>query len=112
MEAEKEIDLSGLSIGLSNHELCTRCGTCTGACPTQAISVGSDRYPLLKAEKCIECGACKTACPGDVVNFAKLAKHTYGVENAPADFDGNVIARYVAHATDEKIRQGGAGGGV
>lgn len=112
MGMKKEIDLSGLSIGLSNHELCTRCGTCTGACPTQAISVGSDRYPRLQADKCIECGVCKTACPGDVVNFAQLAAHTYGIGEAPADFDGNVIARYVGHATDEKIREGGAGGGV
>jgi coenzyme F420 hydrogenase subunit beta len=108
----KKIDLSRLSIGLSNHELCTRCGTCTGACPTDAISVGDDRYPRLQADKCIDCGACKTACPGDVVNFTKLAKHTYGGHEAPQDFDGNVIARFVAYATDEKIRQGGAGGGA
>jgi coenzyme F420 hydrogenase subunit beta len=112
METEKEIDLSRLSIGLSNHELCTRCGTCTGACPTQAITVGADRYPSLQTEKCVDCGICKTACPGDVVKFAELAEHTYGVAQAPEDFDGNVIARYVAHATDEQIRQGGAGGGV
>ncbi len=112
MEMEKEIDLSRLSIGLSNHELCTGCGTCTGACPTNAITVGADRYPRLQADKCIDCGICKTACPGDVVEFAKLAEHTYGVGEAPQDFDGNVIARYVAHATDEKIREGGAGGGV
>ena len=112
MGTEKEIDLSRLSIGLSSHELCTRCGTCTGACPTQAITVGADRYPSLAPEKCIDCGACKSACPGDEVRFSQLAAHTYGNGEAPDDFDGHVIARYVAHASDENIRQGGAGGGV
>ncbi len=112
MSCKSDADLSRLSIGLSNHELCTRCGTCTGACPTNAISVGEDRYPELDAVKCIDCGLCKTACPGDVVDFTALAHHTYGERKAPQDFDGNVIARYVAYARDERIRQGGAGGGV
>jgi coenzyme F420 hydrogenase subunit beta len=108
----KSIDLDRLSIGLSNHELCTRCGSCTGACPTEAITVGKDRYPELQAAKCIDCGACKTACPGDTVHYADLARHTFGAGAAPEDFDGHVIARYVAHAADDRIREGGAGGGV
>ena len=112
MDADRDIDLSNLSIGLSDQDLCARCGTCTGACPTQAITPGSDKYPVVDIAKCIDCGVCKQACPGDTVEFASLAGHTYGVPQPPQDFDGNVIARYVAHATDEKIRQGGAGGGV
>lgn len=108
----KSIDLSKLSIGLTNHDLCTRCGTCTGACPTGAISVGPDRYPTVDPGKCTECGICKPACPGDEVPYGELSRQVFGIDSPTADFDGHVIASYVAYCTDEKIRNGGAGGGV
>jgi coenzyme F420 hydrogenase subunit beta len=107
-----KIDVSKLSIAFSNKELCTRSGTCIGVCPTNAIKVGKDFYPELDEEKCIECGLCAKTCPGGQVNFKTLSKITFNKNEINENFDGNVQKTYVGYASDKRMRQGGAGGGV
>lgn len=108
----KKFDPSVLSIGFFNEDLCTRCGTCGGACPTGAVTVNERRFPALIEEKCTSCGLCARVCPGDKVPYAKLARLTYGVEDKDTAYDGRTLATYIGHSTDETIRSRGAGGGI
>lgn len=101
-----------LSIVFSFKELCTRCGTCLGVCPTKAISLDALYYPKLDANHCIECGLCKETCPGAHVNFSEMQHFTFGQSKEYDNFDGYVEKTYVGYASDKTIRKRGAGGGV
>ena len=46
---------------------CISCGSCEGACPTEAISEGEEFY-IIDAELCIDCGACVEVCPVDCIS--------------------------------------------
>jgi len=108
----KKIDPKFLSIAFTNKDLCTRSGTCVAVCPEKALSIGKDFYPELDSDKCTECGLCAQTCPGGTVNFKELTEITFGHNNVEDSYDGNVLKTFVGYSTDEKIRSGGAGGGV
>ena len=55
-----DIDPALLSAGIFNEDLCARCGTCTGSCPTKAIKTNARHFPEIDPEACIECGLCNT----------------------------------------------------
>ncbi|MBW1634628.1 MAG: 4Fe-4S binding protein, partial [Deltaproteobacteria bacterium] len=101
-----------LSVAFSSKELCTRCGSCTGVCPSNAIRVGENFYPELETEKCVACGLCGEVCPGGQVQYGDLAEQVFGEHFIDKGFDGWVDNTYVGYSTDEIIRKGGAGGGV
>jgi coenzyme F420 hydrogenase subunit beta len=109
-----DIDPAILSAGIFNEDLCARCGTCTGSCPTKAISINDRHFPVIDPEACIECGICNTVCPGDKVPYHALAETTFGWDphEAVETFDGYTLKTFVGHATDETIRSKGAGGGI
>lgn len=52
-------------------EKCIDCGACTGACPTDALTLDSDKKLAVKEEKCILCGNCLKACPRGAVILYK-----------------------------------------
>jgi coenzyme F420 hydrogenase subunit beta len=108
----KSVALSKLSIGLTEHTLCTRCGTCVGVCPVMAIEFDKDLYPSLIGNRCVECGLCARTCPGAQVRFAELGLTVFGHDRPAESFDGHVRDTWVGYATDEGIRRGGAGGGI
>lgn len=101
-----------LSIAFTDRSLCTRSGTCIGACPEGALTVGDDFYPELDPNQCTECGLCAEICPGGRVPFEDLNQVTFGHSKRDDSFDGHVALTYVGHAGDQRIRGGGAGGGV
>lgn len=105
-------DAPFLSIAFTAKELCTRCGSCSGVCPTQAIEVTEDFYPWLLADRCIACGLCGAVCPGKDVQYGDLAEQVFGERFVDRGFDGWVEKTYVGFSTDEALRKGGAGGGV
>ncbi len=41
---------------------CIACGSCSGACPTEAISEGDGKF-VIDAGSCIDCGTCVEECP-------------------------------------------------
>lgn len=41
---------------------CVACGSCAGACPVGAISMGDGKYEI-DPDKCISCGSCAGQCP-------------------------------------------------
>ncbi len=50
------------------------CNPCEAACPSGAITVGSDitKLPVLDAEKCIGCGNCLAHCPGLAITLVNV----------------------------------------
>jgi coenzyme F420 hydrogenase subunit beta len=105
-------DAPFLSIAFSAKELCTRCGSCSGVCPTDAIDLTDDLYPHLIPERCISCGLCGAVCPGQSVQYSDLAEQVFGERFVDRGFDGWVEKTYVGFSTDDRLRHGGAGGGV
>lgn len=96
---------------MSTHDLCTRCGTCVGGCPTGAISVGADLFPRLDQTACTACGLCGETCPGARVDYGTLSALTHGADD-PGTFDGFVRRTFVGYGADATLRAGGAGGGI
>lgn len=101
-----------LSVGFFNRDLCTRCGTCGGICPTGAIEVREDFYPSLIAEKCTACGLCAKVCPGGSVDFNVLSQRLFGSEFKNEKYTGRYLEAYIGHSTDDDIRSGASSGGV
>ncbi|MBK9118506.1 MAG: Coenzyme F420 hydrogenase/dehydrogenase, beta subunit C-terminal domain [Phycisphaerales bacterium] len=94
--------------------LCTRCGTCIGACPHGALSVPDllgDCLPQ-RTDACADCNAeCYTGCSGRYVDFPAL-NHVLHGHQPEHPLIGSYRGLYVAHATDAAVRQGGASGGL
>lgn len=112
MSDTRQIDARLLSIAFTDRSLCARTGTCIGICPENALFLDDDFYPALDAAKCTECGLCAQTCPGGRVEFADLTQTTFGLSDTDVGFDGHVQMTYVGYASDNRIRGGGAGGGV
>jgi len=106
------VDPGKLSIVFSEPSLCARSGTCVGVCPEGALSLDEDYYPVIDEEACTECGLCAKVCPGGDVSFERLNRLSFGDTEIDPGFDGRVTEVHVGYATNEKMRAGGAGGGV
>jgi coenzyme F420 hydrogenase subunit beta len=91
--------------------LCTRCGLCSGACPTRAIRPDHDAFPQLVG-KCTGCGFCLAGCPGGEVDFPELSRRIYHGDYDPEDLCGHIENIFVSHPTNQKIRFAGASGGL
>lgn len=68
-----------------DKELCTKCGTCIGVCPTGAIAFDGHEI-VADHKKCVACGKCCSACPGkyfpmDEWNLKLFGRH----------YDSNVL---------------------
>lgn len=105
-------DAPFLSIGITTHELCTRCGSCCGVCPSGAITLDEYFFPKLNPQNCVACGLCGEICPGGEVHFSDLAEQVFGKRFLDKGFDGQVANTYVGYSTDSALQEGGAGGGV
>ena len=54
-----------------NPDLCTGCGTCANACPTEAIRISADRAVIEEAA-CTLCEICVETCPSDAISVDRL----------------------------------------
>lgn len=95
--------------------LCTACGTCAGVCPAGAISwtyVDDEPLPELTGG-CTECGICATVCPGGEVNLPVLEQFVFGCVREKKNPDlGLYREARAGWATDQVVRERGAGGGL
>jgi coenzyme F420 hydrogenase subunit beta len=93
--------------------LCTRCGSCVGVCPEQAIQIGDplgEALPVLTGE-CCDHGACYTSCSGKFVSWPALTQQVFGRE--PQNYlIGEHRSIQVGFAQDEQVRSGAASGGI
>ena len=54
-----------------NQELCTGCGMCVEACPSNAISLIAGTA-LIDQEKCSSCQICTQVCPTGALQFSNM----------------------------------------
>ncbi len=101
-----------LSIAFTHRELCTRCGTCTAACPVEAMRVGAGGYPEVDPSRCTGCGRGRRTCPGGRVSYRRLAALTFGDDRDDDVFDGRVLENWLVRAADPDVRGGAASGGA
>src|SRR4030042_616755 len=99
--------------------LCAACGTCSGVCPEGVIGLtGQEQGPTLIGECHRKCGlgTCYHSCPGRHIPMPQLEEMVFGrtrnLEDPTEYFLGIINGSFAAHATDERIRNGGASGGT
>lgn len=51
-----------------DKEKCTGCESCVTECPSEAISMASDKA-VVDVENCSDCGVCVDACPGEAIEM-------------------------------------------
>ena len=94
--------------------LCTRCGTCIGVCPRDAVIVGDPlgmALPELIGD-CTDCDApCIIGCPAVSVDFPALNEFTFPGEKSDYLF-GVTKGHYIVHSNDQVTRQAAASGGA
>ena len=111
MSAERPVDI--LLRTVVETGLCTRCGTCVGACPAGVLSIRDPMGDCLPeaGDGCTSCGLCLAACPGAQLAFEPFERGLFG--EAPShELLGVVRSAWIAHAADPGVRRGGASGGV
>ena len=56
-----------MTVDILQKDLCTGCGACFNACPTDAITMQPNEEgflePVIDGGKCINCGKCERTCP-------------------------------------------------
>ncbi|MBN1492868.1 MAG: RnfABCDGE type electron transport complex subunit B [Candidatus Omnitrophica bacterium] len=69
------------NFALKGHKFCKfGClgfGDCVTACKFDAIYMGPDGLPVIKADKCIACGACVTACPKKLIALHDIKHYVF-----------------------------------
>ncbi len=56
-----------------HRERCTRCNFCWKFCPDDAIELGADGFPRLRAAFCKGCGICAAECPPKTIEMVAEA---------------------------------------
>lgn len=101
------------------HDLCTGCGICQSACPSEAIRivVRHGRFvPEVDETKCKNskgCHRCHDVCPGLGVDLTRIAKEQFvddGIKNDK--WVGRYLKCFTGHSNDEDIRYHCASGGM
>ena len=89
------------------HIGCLGLGDCIKACIFDAISIGSDGYPVVDERKCVGCGACEKVCPKNILEVRTMSERLLHFneeadalapcrQTCPAEID---IPKYIAQIT-------------
>ena len=102
-----------------NHDLCTGCGICEGACPSNAINtiVKKGRFiPQIDKGLCKNdkgCHRCSDVCPGLGVDLIRIASEQFSDEGTKTDkMVGRYLKCFTGHSNNEDIRFHCASGGM
>jgi len=113
MRAEKEPPRALRSLAqIIENDLCHRCGSCIGICPTNVLGTDDEEYPTVKnLSACTDCDLCVKVCPGDEFDYPAAAKEMFGEVPDVKDVYGTFVNGYLAHSADPEIRMLSTSGG-
>jgi coenzyme F420 hydrogenase subunit beta len=95
------------------NDLCHRCGSCVGICPTKVLGLDKEEYPVVEnLSACTDCDLCVKVCPGEEFNAVQAAKELFPEVPDRTDMHGYFEDAYLGHATEEVIRSGSTSGGA
>lgn len=101
------------------HDLCTGCGICEGACPSKAIStvVREGRFlPQINEGLCKNdkgCHRCYDSCPGIGIDLKRIAYENFSEKHIKDDkMVGRYLQCYTGYSNDHEIRYHAASGGM
>jgi len=101
------------------NKLCNGCGICVDACPTQAISMKTQKglfVPIINNNLCINdkgCSKCFQVCPGIGIDLKNKSKQLYEQNDCKYDnFIGYHQNCYSGFSNDHNIRYHSASGGL
>ncbi len=96
-----------------DENLCHRCGSCVGICPTNVLGLDDDEYPIVKnLSACTDCDLCVRVCPGDEFNAESISHQLFGYTPDPHDMHGHFEQAYLSHAADKELRRNSTSGGL
>jgi coenzyme F420 hydrogenase subunit beta len=94
-------------------DLCHRCGSCVGICPTSVLSVSEEGYPVVEnLSSCTDCDLCVKVCPGDEFSVPSMAKQLFDHVPEISDMHGHFKESFITYAADPYIREGSTSGGA
>ena len=93
-----------------NKGICTLCGACEGACPTNAISISAEKPTLVG--RCTECGICYNVCPARPIDYDEMNKIIFGDNTNVDPMMGYYLDIKSLRTSDEEIARRGQDGGV
>lgn len=101
------------------NDLCTGCGVCESACPSNAIKtiVNKGRFvPQIDDSKCKNskgCHRCYEACPGVGIDLQRIAGEQFSAPDTKCDkWIGRYLKCFVGYSNDNDIRYHCASGGM
>jgi ferredoxin len=50
-----------------DKDLCAQCSACVSACPSEAITLDDNDYPVIDESKCEGSGQCVDTCPTEAL---------------------------------------------
>ena len=92
--------------------LCHRCGSCVGICPTSVLGFSEEFFPEVQnAAACTKCGRCEKVCPGKAFDAPQIAQDLFGKPFDPSDFLGHFESAQLSFAVDPVLRRESSSGG-
>ncbi len=94
-------------------DLCHRCGSCVGICPTKVLGRDENEFPFVEnLDACTDCDLCVKVCPGDEFNVASVAAKQFGHVPDYGDMHGHFENAYLSFAKDPELRKNSTSGGL
>lgn len=94
------------------NDLCHRCGSCVGICPTHVLGVDDNEFPIVNnLSACTDCDLCVKVCPGDEFNALEAAREMFGHVPDIEDTHGSFVSGYLSYASDPFVRDRSTSGG-
>lgn len=95
------------------NDLCHRCGSCVGICPTRVLALDKEEYPVVQnLSACTDCDLCVKVCPGEEFNAIKTAQEMFPEPPAISDMHGYFEDAYLGYAEENEIRSHSTSGGA
>ena len=94
-------------------DLCHRCGSCIGICPSTVLGADEEGYPAVeRLSSCTDCDLCVKVCPGNEFHAERIARRIFGHVPPHTDAHGYIRKACLAYAADKELRQRSTSGGL